>query len=196
MAKKVAIWVLIVIVLLMIVPFLWGTYNRLIKNEENMKVAWAQVENQYQRRADLILNLVETVKGYASHEQETLRQVIEARANATKTQIDSDQLSSESLQQFNDRQQELSYALSRLLMVVESYPELKANENFIMLQGQLEGTENRISAERKRFNESVRKYNSYYRRFPRNIIAKLFGFKKGEYFEAITDADIKPEVKF
>lgn len=156
MGRKIIIWFVIFTVLLLIVPFFWGTYNRLIKREENVKMAWSQVENQYQRRADLIMNLVETVKGYASHEQETFRQVIEARANATNTNIESDQLNAENLQQFSEKQAELSYALSRLIMIVENYPDLKANENFIMLQGQLEGTENRIGVERKRFNETVR----------------------------------------
>lgn len=133
MGRKIIIWFVIFTVLLLIVPFFWGTYNRLIKREENVKMAWSQVENQYQRRADLIMNLVETVKGYASHEQETFRQVIEARANATNTNIESDQLNAENLQQFSEKQAELSYALSRLIMIVENYPDLKANENFIRI---------------------------------------------------------------
>ena len=196
MGRKIIIWFVIFTVLLLIVPFFWGTYNRLIKREENVKMAWSQVENQYQRQADLIMNLVETVKGYASHEQETFRQVIEARATATNTNIESDQLNAENLQQFSEKQAELSYALSRLIMIVENYPDLKANENFIMLQGQLEGTENRIGVERKRFNETVRVYNTYRRRFPKNLVVGLFGFEKQDYFESAPDSDTKPDVKF
>lgn len=196
MGRKAIFWISLFIVLLFIVPFFWGTYNRLVKLEEAVKMAWSQVENQYQRRADLILNLVETVKGYAAHEQETFRQVTEARAQATQLQIDAENLNAENLQQFNQAQGELSQALSRLLMVVENYPELKANENFIVLQGQLEGTENRISTERKRFNETVNKYNTYRRRFPRNIAAVVLGFNKKNYFEADGDANLSPEVAF
>lgn len=196
MSRKAIFWTSLFIALLFIVSFFGGTYNRLVKREEAVKMAWAQVENQYQRRADLILNLVETVKGYAAHEQETFRQVTKARAQATQMQIDAENLSAENMQQFNEAQGELSQALSRLMMVLENYPELKANENFILLQGQLEGTENRISTERKRFNETVNKYNTYRRRFPRNIAAVVLGFNKKNYFEADGDANLSPEVAF
>ncbi|HHT28982.1 LemA family protein [Petrimonas mucosa] len=196
MGKKTIFWFFVFIVLLFLVPLFWGTYNRLVKRDEAVKMAWAQVENQYQRRADLIMNLVETVKGYAAHEQETFTRVIEARAKATQVTVDADHLNAETLTQFNKAQGELSQALSRLMVVVERYPDLKANENFIMLQGQLEGTENRIATERKRFNETVNKYNTYLRRFPRNMVARVLGFGKKEYFGADTGADTTPDVKF
>ena len=196
MGKKAVIWFWVFIALLLIVPFFWGTYNRLIKREEQVKMAWAQVENQYQRRADLILNLVETVKGYATHEQETFSRVIEARTNATRLQPGSEPLSAEGLQQYQEAQGELSNALSRLMVVLENYPDLKANENFIMLQGQLEGAENRIAFERKRFNEAVKVYNTFRRRFPRNIAAALFGFGKKNYFESTPGSNRAPDTKF
>lgn len=196
MGKKAIIWFIVFIALLLIVPFFWGTYNRLVKREEAVKMSWAQVENQYQRRADLIMNLVETVKGYATHEQETFTQVVEARAKATQLTVDAESLDARSLQQFTQAQSELTQALSRLLMVVENYPDLKANENFIMLQGQLEGTENRIAFARKEFNETVNKYNTYRRRFPRNIAAAMLGFGKKDYFEADSGTDTTPKVDF
>lgn len=196
MAKKVIIWFSVLIGLILIMPFLWGTYNKLIKLEEGVKSDWAQVESQYQRRTDLIPNLVETVKGYATHEQETFTKVIEARAKATQFNIDASNITAENLQQFNEVQGELSQSLSRLMAVIENYPDLKANENFIMLQSQLEGTENRISVERKRFNESVNRFNTYRRRFPKNIVAAIFGFKEIKYFEAERGTDVSPEVGF
>lgn len=196
MGKKVIIWFSVFIALLLIVPFFWGTYNKLVKREEGVKSDWAQVENQYQRRVDLIPNLVETVKGYATHEQEAFAKVIEARAKATQLNIDASNLTAENLQQFNEVQGELSQSLSRLMAVIENYPDLKANENFIMLQGQLEGTENRISVERKRFNESVNRYNTYRRRFPKNIAAAILRFKEIKYFEAERRTEISPEVDF
>jgi LemA protein len=196
MGKKAIIWFSIIIGLLLIVPFFWGSYNKLVKREEVVKTAWAQVENQYQRRIDLIPNLVETVKGYASHEQETFTRVIEARAKATQLNVDAGNLTAENMQQFNQVQGELSQSLSRLMVVIEQYPDLKANENFIMLQGQLEGTENRIAVERKRFNESAKEYNTYRRRFPRNMAAAVFGFKEIKYFEAEKGSDVSPEVGF
>jgi LemA protein len=180
----------------LIVPFFWGSYNKLVKREEVVKTAWAQVENQYQRRTDLIPNLVETVKGYAAHEQETFMKVIEARAKASQLNIDPGNFNAENMQQFNQVQGELSQSLSRLMVVIEQYPDLKANENFIMLQGQLEGTENRITVERKRFNESAKEYNTYRRRFPRNMAAAVFGFKEIKYFEAEKGSDVSPEVGF
>ena len=196
MGKKAIIWFSVFIGLLLIVPFFWGTYNKLVKREEVVKSDWAQVENQYQRRIDLIPNLVETVKGYATHEQETFLEVTIARAKATQLNIDAGNLTAENLQQFNEVQGELSQSLSRLMAVIENYPDLKANENFIMLQGQLEGTENRISVERKRFNESVNRYNTYRQCFPKNIAAAILRFKEINYFEAERGAQTTPNVGF
>lgn len=195
MGKRIVMWFFISIALLLLVSFLWGTYNKLVKREENVKKAWAQVENQYQRRADLIPNLVETAKGYASHEQSTFEQVIEARAKATQLNIKVDDLTNtESIQQFDQVQSEISQGLSRLMAVVEAYPDLKANENYIMLQGQLEGTENRILLARTHFNETVNIYNAYRRRFPKNVAAAIFGFKKINYFETHKGDDIAPKI--
>jgi LemA protein len=173
-----------------------GTYNELVVKDEAVSAQWSQVENVYQRRADLIPNLVEVVKGYAAHEKETLEGVIQARANATKTSINVNDLSAESLQQFQTAQQGLTSALQKLMVVVERYPDLKANQNFLELQAQLEGTENRISVERKRFNESAQAFNSYRRTFPKNVIASLFDFEAKEYFKADEGANKAPEVKF
>jgi LemA protein len=171
-------------------------YNSMVTKEENVKSAWAQVENQYQRRMDLIPNLVATVQGYADFEQETLTKVIEARANATSTTIDANNLNEESLAKFQKNQDALSGALSRLMVVVERYPDLKANQNFRDLQVQLEGTENRIATERMNFNNSVRDYNAYIRRFPNNLIASMFGFQSKGYFEAKEGAEEVPNVEF
>ncbi|MEZ4919976.1 MAG: LemA family protein [Saprospiraceae bacterium] len=156
-----------------------GSYNTTVGKDEQVKKAWSQVENQYQRRADLIPNLVNTVKGYADFEQETLTKVIEARSKATSVGVNVDDLSPEKIQQFEAAQGQLSGALSRLLVAVERYPDLKANQNFLDLQKQLEGTENRISVERKNFNEAVNDYNGYIRRFPTNFFVGIFGFAKG-----------------
>ncbi len=171
-------------------------YNKMVTMDEAVTSAWAQVENVYQRRADLIPNLVETVKGYAQHEQETFTRVIEARAQATAAKIDPENLTPEAIKQFQDAQQGLSSALGRLMVVVESYPDLKANQNFMDLQAQLEGTENRITVERQKFNETTQAYNAYIRRFPELIVAKIFGFDKKAYFEAQPGAQKAPEVKF
>ena len=173
-----------------------GIYNKLVKEEEKVSSAWAQVENAYQRRADLIPNLVKTVKGAADFEKGTLEAVIEARAKATSTTIDPTNLTEENMAAFQAAQDNLSSALSRLLVVVEQYPELKANQNFLELQSQLEGTENRISVERKAFNETVQVYNTYIRRFPINIVAGMCGFEKKAYFKAAEGADKAPEVEF
>ncbi len=173
-----------------------GKYNAMVTKEEGTVGQWAQVETSYQRRADLIPNLVSTVKGYAEFEQETLTQVIEARAKATSVNIDPQNLSPEKLQQFQSAQSELGGALSRLLVSIERYPNLKANQNFLALQSQLEGTENRISVERRRFNEVVQDYNTYIRRFPNNIIANMSGFEKKGYFEAESGSEQAPEVQF
>lgn len=171
-------------------------YNTMVDLDEQVSAQWAQVENVYQRRADLIPNLVNTVKGYAAHEQETLTGVIEARSKATSVTIDPKNLNAEQLKQFTQAQDGLSSALSRLMVVVERYPELKANQNFRDLQAQLEGTENRIAVERRKFNEVTRAYNAYIRKFPRVIYAGWLGFEKKPYFEADQGAEKAPEVKF
>ena len=164
MFKNKVVWIIIAIVAIL---FFWvkGVYNNMVTQDEGVKTAWSQVENQYQRRMDLIPNLVNTVKGYAAHEKETLEGVVNARAEATKTTIDPSNLTEESLKKFQSAQGELGNALSRLMLVLERYPDLKANQNFMELQAQLEGTENRISVERKRFNEVAQSYNTYIRQF-------------------------------
>lgn len=164
--------------------------------DENISMSWAQVENVYQRRADLIPNLVKTVKGYAEHEQQTLTEVIEARAKATSVNIDPTNLNPQSIQQFQDAQAGISSALSKLMVVVERYPDLKANQSFLELQAQLEGTENRITVERQKFNTAVREFNAYIRVFPKNIWANMFGFEKKTYFKAKEGAEEVPEVDF
>lgn len=171
-------------------------YNNMVSNEEKVNTAWSQVENQYQRRADLIPNLVNIVKGYTEHEKSTLESVVNARAEATKTTIDPSKLSDESLKKFQKSQDLLGSALSRLMMVVERYPDLKANQNFSELQAQLEGTENRIAVERKRFNEIAKDYNTYLRKFPNNIFSGLFGFSTKAYFTASEGADVAPNINF
>jgi LemA protein len=171
-------------------------YNKMVSMDEQVTSQWAQVQNVYQRRADLIPNLVNTVKGYAEHERETLEGVIEARSKATSVNIDPTKLTPESIQQFNQAQDGLSSALSKLMVVVERYPDLKANQNFLDLQAQLEGTENRITVERQKFNETTQQYNAYIRKFPQIIYAGWFGFEKKSYFEAQPGAEKAPEVKF
>ena len=171
-------------------------YNKMVELDEQVASSWSQVENVYQRRADLIPNLVNTVKGYAEHEQETLEGVIEARSKATAINVNPENLSPQSIQQFTQAQEGLSSALSRLMVVVERYPDLKANQNFLDLQAQLESTENRIATERRRFNETTQSYNAYIRKFPRVIYAGWFGFDKKSYFEAQQGAEQAPEVQF
>lgn len=171
-------------------------YNKMVSMDEHVTSQWAQVENVYQRRADLIPNLVNTVKGYAAHEKETLEGVIEARSKATSVNIDPSKLTPETIQQFNQAQDGLSSALSKLMVVVERYPDLKANQNFLDLQAQLEGTENRITVERMKFNETTQTYNAYIRKFPQVIYAGWFGFEKKTYFEAQQGAEKAPEVQF
>lgn len=171
-------------------------YNTMVSLDEAVSSSWAQVQNVYQRRADLIPNLVEVTKGYAKHEQETLTAVIEARAKATQVTIDPKNLTAENIKQFQNAQNNLSSTLSRLLVSVERYPELKANQNFLALQVQLEGTENRITVERNRFNEAVKAYNAYIRSFPQNFIASWFKFEKKAYFEGTAEAQTAPQVKF
>jgi len=188
--------IIIIAILAVIILFGVTTYNSLVGREEGVNTAWSQVENQYQRRADLIPNLVNTVKGYAAHESSTLEAVIQARSQATQIRIDPENLTPEALQEYQRAQANVSSALGRLLAVAESYPDLKANQNFLELQAQLESTENRIAVERKRFNEAAQSYNSYIRSFPRNIFAGLFGFERRPYFEAEAGAERAPTVEF
>lgn len=171
-------------------------YNSMVEKQEAATGQWANVENAYQRRADLIPNLVNTVKGAANFEQETLNKVIEARANATSMKIDPANLTPENLQKFEAAQGQLTGALSRLLVVAEQYPQLKANQNFLELQAQLEGTENRIAVERKKFNDAVQDYNAYIKKVPQVIYSGWFGFEKKGYFQAAAGSDKAPEVKF
>jgi LemA protein len=173
-----------------------GTYNTFVQTEEVINGQWAEVETQYQRRSDLIPNLVNTVKGYADFEQETLTAVIEARAKATSVNVDPSNLTPEKLAEFQGAQGQLSGALGRLLVSVERYPELKANQNFLELQAQLEGTENRIAVARRNFNQSVQDYNSNLRTFPNNIFAGWYGFEQKGYFEASEGAENAPSVQF
>jgi len=181
----------------MIVPFFSSCgYNRMVNLEEAVTAQWAQVENVYQRRADLIPNLVNTVKGAADFEQETLTNVIEARSKATSVNVNPENLSASKIQQFQQAQEGLSSALSRLMVVVERYPDLKATQNFRDLQAQLEGTENRIAVERQRFNEITRDYNAYIRKFPQVLFANIFGFEKKPYFEAAEGTETPPTVEF
>jgi len=194
MKNKTGLYILGAVVLLA----LWavGLYNGLVKQDEAVSSQWANVENVYQRRADLIPNLVNTVKGYANFEQQTLTQVIEARAKATSVTVNANDLSPEAIAQFEQAQQGLSSALSRLLVTVEQYPELKANQNFLELQSQLEGTENRIAVERRKFNEMVKQYNVAIRKFPKNIVAGMMGLEKKGYFQATEGAETPPVVQF
>ncbi|MDR1865537.1 MAG: LemA family protein [Bacteroidales bacterium] len=177
---------------------LWGVtaYNSLISGDENVGKLWANVESQYQRRADLIPNLVATVKGYAAHERETLEGVVAARARATQVTVDASSLTPEKLQEYQAAQGELSSALGRLLMVTENYPDLKANQNFLELQAQLEGTENRIQVERSRYNDAAGNFNAAIRRFPKNIIAGIASLERKPYFEASEGAEKAPKVEF
>ena len=188
----------IILIAVVAIIAIWGvtSYNGLVKMDEGVNTAWSNVENQYQRRADLIPNLVNTVKGYAAHEKETLEAVMSARSKATQMTIDADNLTPEKLQAYQKAQGEIGSALGRLLAITENYPNLKANENFKELQAQLEGTENRISVERRNFNEVAREYNTSIRTFPKNIIAGMCGFNKRPYFEAEEGANKAPEVKF
>lgn len=196
--KKGCLIAVIAVVVVAVLVGVWamGSRNSFVTKEEGVASAWAQVENVYQRRADLIPNLVETVKGYATHEQSTLEGVVSARARATQVTIDPEKIDAESLRRFQEAQGELGAALSRLLAVTENYPDLKANENFMQLQAQLEGTENRIAVERKKFNEVVRDYNVTVRQFPGNIVAAMFGFEAKPYFEADESAHQAPKVEF
>ena len=196
---KIGCGVGVVLILIVIMFFSWvmGIYNNLVTLDENVTQSWSQVENQYQRRTDLIPNLVNTVKGVADFEKETFTQVTEARSRVNQINVSSDMLNNpQAFQQFQAAQDNLGSALSRLLVTVEKYPELKANENFLQLQTQLEGTENRISVERRKFNQSVQGYNTTIRRFPANIVANFSGFNEKQYFKAIEGSDVAPKVEF
>lgn len=195
--KKTLITVgIIVVIIILIVVSLISPYNKMVTLQENVSQHWSQVENVYQRRADLIPNLVATVKGYAAHEKSTLEGVINARAKATSITIDASKLDAESIEKYQQAQGALTNALSKLMMVRESYPNLKADQNFLALQSQLEGTENRIAVERKKFNESAQKYNTYIRKFPKNLVASMFDFEKKGYFKAQAGAENAPKVEF
>lgn len=191
---------LVLIIVVFIILILGGCgcngYNNMVKLDEDVKAKWANVQSDYQRRADLIPNLVNTVKGYANFEQETLTKVIEARAKATSVNVNADNLTPENLEKFQQAQGEVSSALSRLLVTVERYPDLKANQNFMDLQKQLEGTENRIKVSRNDFNTAVQGYNTTIRRFPNNLFAGMFGFRMKEPFKADPGSERAPEVKF
>lgn len=186
----------IVLFLIIIYQLFAGKYNKMVELGEPATAQWANVQSAYQRRADLIPNLVNTVKGYAEFEKSTLTAVVEARAKATSMNIDASKLTPENIQKFQGAQDQLSGALSRLLVTIEKYPDLKANQNFLELQAQLEGTENRINVERNRFNEIVKEYNTYIKKFPNNIIAGMFNIEKKGYFEAAAGSEKAPEVKF
>jgi LemA protein len=189
--------VVVVAIAVICAMYAGGTYNGMVKSKESVNETWAQVENVYQRRLDLIPNLVETVKGYAAHEQETLTAVVEARSKATQTKVDAGNIDNvQQIKQFMEAQEGLSSALSRLMVVVERYPDLKANQNFLALQSQLEGTENRIAVERRRFNEAVKIYNTGIKLFPKNMLAGVFGFEAVAYFEAEKEAATAPKVQF
>ena len=183
---------------ILLIAVVWGgiEYNNMVTAQEGVTSQWSNVENQYQRRADLIPNLVNTVKGYATHENSTLEAVVSARAKATQITVDPNKLDAASMQKYQEAQGQLSQALGRLLMVKESYPDLKANKNFEQLQEQLEGTENRISTERMRFNDKAKAFNTMIRRFPRSILAGMFGFESKAYFQADAAAQNAPKVEF
>ena len=187
------IWIGVVAV---VAIFFYATYNGFVNREEGLKSAWSNVETQYQRRADLIPNLVNTVKGYAAHETQTLNEVTEARARATSINLSADDLTPERLAQFQRAQAEVRSALGRLIAVSESYPDLKANQNFLELQAQLEGTGNRIAVARKDFNAAAQQYNVSVRRFPANLVARMFGFGQKPYFESAEGAAAAPQVTF
>lgn len=196
MKKSVIILLVIALIVVALIGSVTKSYNKMVSMDESVSSQWSQVENVYQRRADLIPNLVNTVKGYASHERETLEAVINARAKATSVTIDPSKLDAASIQNFQEAQSGLSSALGKLMVVMEQYPDLKANQNFLELQAQLEGTENRITVERMKFNDSAKSFNTYIRKFPQNIISGMFSFEKKAYFEAEKGSEKAPEVKF
>ena len=194
--KKNLGWIIPVGILVLVVLWAIGGYNGMVKMDEQVQNSWANVETQYQRRADLIPNLVSTVKGYAKHEQQTFEEVVKARSEATQLKVDAENLTPEKLAAFQKAQSGVSSALGRLLAVAENYPDLKANQNFLELQSQLEGTENRITVARKDFNDTAKSYNQAIRQFPKNILAGLFGFEKKSYFEAEAGSEKAPKVEF
>ena len=189
---------LIIITAILAIAVVWvaNTYNRMVSAQEAVTTEWSNVESQYQRRADLIPNLVATVKGYATHESETLENVVNARAKATQTTVDIDNFSREEFEKYQEAQGELNSALGRLMMITENYPDLKANQNFRDLQEQLEGTENRIQVARQSYNNTARAYNTLIRRFPNNIFSGMFGFDIVTYFRADANAEQAPQVSF
>lgn len=189
---------LIITIVVIALVAIWGisSYNGLVSMDENVSNQWANVETQYQRRSDLIPNLVNTVKGYAKHESQTLEAVMAARSQATQVKIDPSNCTPQQLAAYQKAQGDVTTALGKLLAITENYPDLKANQNFLELQSQLEGTENRINVARKDFNDTAKKYNTSLRRFPRNIIASMFGFEKRAYFEAEAGAEKAPKVEF
>ena len=194
--KKNLGWIIPVGIIVVLVMWAIGGYNGMVKMDEQVQNKWANVETQYQRRADLIPNLVSTVKGYAKHEQQTLEDVVKARSEATQVKVDAENLTPEKLAAFQKAQSGVSSALGRLLAVAENYPDLKANQNFLELQSQLEGTENRITVARKDFNDAAKSYNQSIRQFPKNILAGMFGFEKKSYFEAEAGSEKVPKVEF
>lgn len=196
MKKGKLLWIVAIVVALGLFRWCKNTYNGMVSADEVVQSAWSQVENVYQRRADLIPNLVATVKGYAEHESGTLEAVVAARAKATQTTVDPSQLTAENIAKFQAAQGELGSALGRLLVTVERYPDLKANQNFLELQAQLEGTENRISTERMKFNETAKSYNTLIRSFPQNILASIFSFTPKGYFKAAEGSENAPKVEF
>ena len=196
MKKGKLLWIVAIVVALGLFGWCKNTYNGMVSADEGVQSAWSQVENVYQRRADLIPNLVATVKGYAEHESGTLEAVVAARAKATQTTVDPSQLTAENIAKFQAAQGELGSALGRLLVTVERYPDLKANQNFLELQAQLEATENRISTERMKFNETAKSYNTLIRSFPQNILASIFSFTPKGYFKAAEGSENAPKVEF
>lgn len=196
MKKGLITIIILVIVGLFIFLYFQGMFNKMVKKDENVQKKWADVETYYKRRADLIPNLINTVKGAANFEQSTLKMVIEARAKATSVTINADNLSPENIQKFQAAQEGVSSALNKLLAVVENYPDMKTSKNFLELQAQLEGTENRIAVARNDFNEAVNSYNSYIRRFPQNLFAGMYGFEKKGYFKAAPGDENSPKVEF
>ena len=194
--EKKKFWTTLTLALFCLVFFNSCSYNQMVEKDEEVSTAWSNVEAQYQRRADLIPNLVSTVKGYAQHESSTLEAVISARSKATQITVDPTNLTAEKLAEYQKAQGEITSALGKLLAITENYPELKANESFSELQAQLEGTENRIAVERRKFNDVARSYNAFILQFPRNLVAGMFGFTSKPYFEANAGAENAPKVEF
>ena len=194
--KKHLKWIIPVALVVIVIMWAVGAYNGMVTLDEGVQGKWADVETQYQRRADLIPNLVSTVKGYAAHESETLESVVKARSEAASVKVDPENLTPEKLAEYQKAQSGVSSALGRLMVIVEKYPDLKANQNFMELQSQLEGTENRINVARRDFNEAAKNYNTVIRSFPKNIFAGMFGFEKKAYFEAEKGAETAPKVEF